>query len=57
MESERPPRPASPTPAAAPSEPLLPETTSDERESWGERVISDDPDDLRRFLDEVPPHH
>jgi hypothetical protein len=46
---------------AAPDErdphPLLPDTTSDERDSWGESPTGDDPDDLRRFLDEVPPHH
>ena len=36
----------------------LPEQTADDRDvGWGEAVVDDDPDDLRRFLDDVPPHH
>ncbi|MDQ1697498.1 MAG: hypothetical protein QOJ03_2851 [Frankiaceae bacterium] len=35
---------------------LLPDRTSDETETgWGDELES--ADDLRRFLDEVPPHH
>jgi hypothetical protein len=38
--------------------PVLPDRTSDEDETgWGERPAEDDPDDLRRFLEEKPPHH
>ena len=38
--------------------PLLPETTDDEADTgWGERSVEEDPDDVRRFLDERPPHH
>lgn len=39
-------------------QPVLPDTTTDETEpGWGERPEEDDPDDVRRFLDERPPHH
>lgn len=40
--------------------PVLPEQTSDDRGAgWGDEVrdAEADPDDLRRFLDERPPHH
>ena len=38
--------------------PVLPDTTDDESEQgWGERSGEEDPDDVRRFLDERPPHH
>jgi hypothetical protein len=48
-----------------PAEPLLPDTTSDESDrGWGADLGGtaagpgpDDPDDLERFLREVPPHH
>jgi len=37
---------------------LLPETSSDETDAgWGERGSGSDPADLRRFLDDKPPHH
>ena len=39
---------------------VLPDTTSDEGdEGWGDRPgdDDDDPEDVRRFLDERPPHH
>jgi hypothetical protein len=45
-----------------PTDPLLPETTSDEHDpadsgsdDW--REGSNDPDDLERFLRDRPPHH
>ncbi len=48
----------------APEEPLLPDTTSDESDQgWGDDLGrtagagSFDPDDLERFLRDVPPHH
>ncbi|OPC81619.1 hypothetical protein B4N89_12275 [Embleya scabrispora] len=37
---------------------LLPETSSDETDSgWGEHRTGADPADIRRFLDDKPPHH
>jgi hypothetical protein len=39
------------------AEPVLPDVTSDESDrSWGDEAPSDD-DDVRRLLDERPPHH
>ena len=41
-----------------PDEPVLPDVTSDERDlGWGDRPDEHDPDDLDRFLRDVPPHH
>jgi hypothetical protein len=38
--------------------PELPDRTVDEEDlGWGEAPRDDDPDDVRRFLDERPPHH
>jgi hypothetical protein len=38
--------------------PVLPETTDDESDvGWGERPDDDDADDVKRFIDEKPPHH
>ncbi len=45
---------------SGPEEPVLPDTTSDETDGgWGDEVASreGDPDDLDRFLRDVPPHH
>ncbi|HEY1486357.1 MAG TPA: hypothetical protein VGF84_09640 [Micromonosporaceae bacterium] len=42
------------------TEPLLPDTTSDEREvGWGDDLGGDDTDrdDDERFREERPPHH
>jgi hypothetical protein len=41
------------------TEPLLPDTTSDEREvGWGDDLASDDSrDDDDRLTSERPPHH
>ncbi|MFF7249633.1 hypothetical protein ACFZBU_37695 [Embleya sp. NPDC008237] len=37
---------------------LLPEASSDETDAgWGEARPAADPADLRRFLDDKPPHH
>lgn len=37
---------------------LLPDVSSDETDSgWGEDRASADPSDIRRFLDDKPPHH
>jgi hypothetical protein len=38
-----------------PAEPVLPDVTRDESDSWGERL--EDEDDLERFRRERPPHH
>lgn len=43
-----------------PEEPLLPDVTSDESDAgWGDEpaAAERDPDDLERFLRDVPPHH
>jgi hypothetical protein len=40
-----------------PDEPVLPDVTRDERDDgWGDERASED-DDVRRLLDERPPHH
>jgi hypothetical protein len=39
------------------SEPIPEQTSDDTDGGWGERQPEDDPDDLRRFLDDRPPHH
>ncbi|MGW1997148.1 hypothetical protein [Embleya sp. NPDC001921] len=37
---------------------LLPDVSSDETDSgWGDARTTADPADLRRFLDDKPPHH
>jgi hypothetical protein len=46
--------------STGPDEPVLPETTSDESDvGWGDEAstLDSDPDDLDRFLQDVPPHH
>jgi hypothetical protein len=47
-----------------PEEPVLPDTTADESDrGWGDDLGTSsgsgegDPDDLERFLRDVPPHH
>jgi hypothetical protein len=38
--------------------PVLPTTTDDESDvGWGERHDDEDADDVKRFIDEKPPHH
>ena len=40
--------------------PIVPDDASDETDDrgWGERLIEDESDaDLRRFLEDRPPHH
>ena len=39
------------------SEPLPEQTSDDTDRGWGERPVEDDPDDLRRFEEDRPPHH
>ena len=38
-------------------EPVLPDQTEDDLVDPSERSADDDPDDLERFLRDVPPHH
>jgi hypothetical protein len=39
-------------------QPTLPlRATEDEDRHWGERAEEDDREDVRRLLDEKPPHH
>jgi len=38
-------------------DPVLPEQTSDDLAEPDTHAADDDPDDLKRFLDDVPPHH
>jgi hypothetical protein len=42
-----------------PDDPVLPDVTGDEQDvGWGDEPrSSSDPDDLDRFLRDVPPHH
>jgi len=38
--------------------PVLPDRSRDEEDSgWGDRVTDEDAEDIRRFLEEKPPHH
>ena len=38
-------------------DPLSQQSTDDTDRGWGERTDGDGAADLRRFLDEKPPHH
>ena len=56
--NEREPRSRDGDPFGFDASDLLPETGADERDTgWGESSAGGDRDDLRRFLDEKPPHH
>ena len=39
------------------TEPFPDQTADDTDRGWGERPGEEDPDDVRRFLEERPPHH
>ncbi|WP_107060027.1 hypothetical protein [Streptomyces sp. NRRL S-474] len=47
------PEPRAPKPALVFDDPLDQQSSDDTDRGWGERTDSD----LRRFLDEKPPHH
>ncbi|WP_262062583.1 hypothetical protein [Streptomyces sp. STR69] len=49
--------PSSPKPALVFDDPLTRPSSDDTDRGWGERAEGDSPADLKRFLDEKPPHH
>ncbi|MET9256608.1 hypothetical protein ACGFZL_14380 [Streptomyces sp. NPDC048182] len=53
------PEPRAPRPALVFDDPLDQQSSDDTDRGWGERAESaaDSAADLKRFLDEVPPHH
>lgn len=53
----REPEPRDPKPALVFDDPLDQQSSDDTDRGWGERPDGDSAADLRRFLDEKPPHH
>lgn len=51
------PEPREPRPALIFDDPLNQQSSDDTDRGWGERGESDAGADLKRFLDEKPPHH
>ncbi|MEV5317136.1 hypothetical protein AB0K92_05565 [Streptomyces sp. NPDC052687] len=51
------PEPRDPKPALIFDDPLDEQSSDDTDRGWGERQGGDSADDLKRFLDEKPPHH
>jgi hypothetical protein len=51
------PEPRAPRPALVFDDPLDQQTSDDTDRGWGERSEGDGAADLKRFLDEKPPHH
>ncbi|MBL3667539.1 hypothetical protein JL475_16405 [Streptomyces sp. M2CJ-2] len=51
------PRPREPKPALVFDDPLDQQSSDDTDRGWGERPSGDSASDLKRFLDEKPPHH
>ncbi len=51
------PEPRAPKPALVFDDPLDQQSSDDTDRGWGERSDGDSAADLRRFLDEKPPHH
>ncbi|GAA2437019.1 hypothetical protein [Streptomyces glaucus] len=51
------PEPRAPKPALVFDDPLDQQSSDDTDRGWGERTESDAAADLKRFLDEKPPHH
>ncbi|MBK3569214.1 MULTISPECIES: hypothetical protein [unclassified Streptomyces] len=49
--------PIEPKPALVFDDPLSRPSSDDTDRGWGERAEGDSAADLRRFLDEKPPHH
>ncbi|WP_190012616.1 hypothetical protein [Streptomyces lucensis] len=49
--------PCDPKPALVFDDPLDRQSPDDTDRGWGERPDGDSAADLRRFLDEKPPHH
>jgi hypothetical protein len=57
MNSDPAPEPRDPKAALIFDDPLSQQSADDTDRGWGERADSDSAADLRRFLDEKPPHH
>ncbi|MEV5234618.1 hypothetical protein ACPCTK_11875 [Streptomyces pseudogriseolus] len=55
--STAPEPPREPKPALVFADPLDQQTADDTDRGWGERPSGDSAADLKRFLDEKPPHH
>ncbi|MEU7378569.1 MULTISPECIES: hypothetical protein [unclassified Streptomyces] len=51
------PEPRDPKAALIFDDPLNQQSTDDTDRGWGERAEGDPAADLKRFLDEKPPHH
>jgi hypothetical protein len=51
------PEPREPKPALIFDDPLDQQSSDDTDRGWGERSDRDSAADLKRFLDEKPPHH
>lgn len=51
------PRPREPKPALVFDDPLDQQSADDTDRGWGDRPSGDSASDLKRFLDEKPPHH
>ncbi|MGW2641237.1 hypothetical protein [Streptomyces sp. NPDC001348] len=51
------PDPREPKPRLVFDDPLEQQSSDDTDRGWGERSETDGAGDLRRFLDEKPPHH
>lgn len=49
--------PRAPKPALVFDDPLDQQSSDDTDRGWGERTDGDSAADLKRFLDEKPPHH
>ncbi|MEU6194656.1 hypothetical protein [Streptomyces sp. NPDC047061] len=49
--------PRDPKPALIFDDPLDRQSSDDTDRGWGDRPAADSAGDLRRFLDEKPPHH
>ncbi|MFJ9629032.1 hypothetical protein ACIQPR_04505 [Streptomyces sp. NPDC091280] len=56
-EPREPSGPGRPKPALVFDDPLSRPSADDTDRGWGERAEGDSAADLRRFLDEKPPHH
>ena len=57
MNSDPAPEPREPKAALIFDDPLDQQSADDTDRGWGERTESDSAADLKRFLDEKPPHH
>ncbi|MEU9335069.1 hypothetical protein AB0D49_18150 [Streptomyces sp. NPDC048290] len=51
------PEPRAPRPALIFDDPLDAQSSDDTDRGWGDRPAPESADDLKRFLDEKPPHH